>query len=359
MKPLFALLAAALLLVALPARAQTPSLAEAQTAYQDAEFDRALDLFAAIAHADGIDRGTREVALHHLSRLYIAKSLYDEARQALTELLSLPPPVAELDPDMEPPPLMNLYYEVRTEINKRGDDGASPYTVTSASPAVRTLAVMDFRNYAMSDHERYDPMQWGLSSMMIEQLSGATDLQLIDRENIQWLLQELDLQREPGRVDQATAVQMGRLLGAHAMVFGGLYVQGKNLRLSARVVKVETGEILLGESVEGREKDFFDLLGQLSHRVAQALNSTASTADLRPETETRSLDAMLSYSQGLSLLDQGDYRGAYEKFLEALRYDAGYAKAQLKIESLRPMLAAASTGEVLPASTGAQDGPGY
>lgn len=358
MKPLLALLTAALLLVALPAQAQTPSLDEARAAYQEAEFDRALDLFAAIAATEGIDRDTREVALRHLSRLYVAKSLYEEARQTLTELLTLPPPTAELDPDMEPPPLMNLYYEVRTDLNKRADAQASPYAVTPGGPALRTLAVMDFRNYAMSDHERYDPMQWGLSSMMIEQLSGATDLQLIDRENIQWLLRELDLQAEPGRVDQATAVQMGRLLGAHAMVFGGLYVQGKNLRLSARVVKVETGEILLGESVEGREKDFFELLNQLSLRVAQALNSTATTAALSPETETRSLDAMLSYSQGLAFLDQEDYRAAYEKFLEALQYDQNYTRAQLKIESLRPMLAAASLNEAVP-STGAQDGPGY
>ncbi|MDX1548823.1 MAG: CsgG/HfaB family protein [Rhodothermales bacterium] len=341
----------AALLPVRPAQAQYAPLDEARTAYQQGEFDRATDLFSELA--DVADPAVRKEALQHLGRLYVAQNMEDRAREALTELLDLQPPLIELDPDVEPPPLMTLYYEVRKNYGQRTAGEAASYTVPTADPGLRTLAVMDFRNYAMEDHERFDPMQWGLSSMMIEQLGGATDLKLVDRENLQWILGELDLQSDLSRVDQSTAVRMGRLLGAHAMVFGGIYLMGKTMRLSARVVKVETGEILLGESVEGRQKDFFELLEALSLKVSQALNSEVTETEIGSRTETRSLDAMLSYSQGLSALDQGDYRTAYEKFLEALDYDPSYARAKQKAQSLEPMLAAAAgrpsdTGGSLP-----------
>lgn len=54
--------------------------------------------------------------------------------------------------------------------------------------------------------------------------------------------------------------------------------------------------------------------------------------------ETRSLDAVLAYSQGLALLEEEKYQEAYDKFMQAVAYDPGYTRAQQKAESLRPML---------------------
>ncbi len=323
-----------LLLMLLPvatAQAQQTALDQAVAVYNNGDYAPAADLFSALAKDQAVDVEVRKEALEYLGRAYIARNLYDEARKAVSDLLELQPPLIELNPDVEPPPLMNLYYEVRGEIE-----------VPKADPGLRTVAVMDFRNYAFDDTERWDPMQWGFSSMMIEQLSGAIDLKLVDRENLQWILKELDLQKEPGRVDQNTAVNMGKLMGAHAMVFGGIYVNGNKMRLSARVVKVETSEILLGESVEGRSKDFYELLEKLSLKVARSLNSTLSETEVGARTETKNLDAMRAYSEGLDLLEKGDYRAAYEKFLEAQQFDPSYARARLKAESLKPVLAAAT-----------------
>ncbi|MFQ5570996.1 MAG: CsgG/HfaB family protein [Rhodothermales bacterium] len=313
-------------------RAQDESLKQAVSVYNTGDYSQAADLFSALAKDEAVDVEVRKEALRYLGRAYIARSLIDEARKAVTDLLDLQPPLIELDPDIEPPTLMNLYYEARGELE-----------VPKGDPGMHTLAVMDFRNYALDKHDQWDPMQWGFSSMMIEQLSGATDLKLVDRENLQWILGELDLQQDPSRVDQATAVRVGKVMGAHAMVFGGIYVTGRDMRLSARVVKVETSEILLGESVEGRVKNFYELMEKLSLKVAQSINSSLTQTDIGNRTETKSLDAMRSYSEGLKLLEGEKYLAAHEKFLEALEYDPSYRRAKLKADSLRPVLAAMGT----------------
>jgi TolB-like protein len=263
-----------MLLTVVVAQAQT--LDEAVAVYNNADYEKASTLFAAIAKDDLQTVETRKQALMYSGRAAIAQSEMDKARQAVTDLLELQPPLIELDPDVEAPPLMDIYYEVRGQME-----------VPKADPGMRTIAVMDFRNYALDEYERWNPMQWGLSSMMIEQLSGATDLKLVDRENLNYILKELDLQSAPGRVDQETAVRMGKLMGAHAMVFGGLYIIGKDMRLTARVVKVETGEILLGESVEGKYKDFSKLMEELSLKVAQSVNSDLTETEVGNRTETR------------------------------------------------------------------------
>jgi hypothetical protein len=107
----------ALLLIA-PATtlfAQKTTLDDAVNAYHEADFDKAITLFADLAGDDANSKGVRKEALQFLGRSYIAKRNEGQAREAMEELIELEPPIVELDPDIEPPPLMKLYYDVRKE----------------------------------------------------------------------------------------------------------------------------------------------------------------------------------------------------------------------------------------------------
>ncbi|HEX7071832.1 MAG TPA: CsgG/HfaB family protein [Rhodothermales bacterium] len=318
------------------AHAQDVTFESATAAYQSADFDRAIEQFSTLAADQSLDRTVRREVFQYLGRSYIAKNLTEKAREVVLDLLELEPPLVELDPDIEPRPLMRIYYDARKQLE--GD-----YTVERADPAMRTLAVMDFTNSSVTDKETYDPLQQGLATIMIHNLSGATDLKVVERERIQWLLEEQALQRSD-MVDQQTAVQAGKLLGAHAVLFGGFIVNGRDMWINARLVDVETGEILLTEQVTTRSRDFFEGVEQLSLQVAQAVNADLKEADLGSRTETRSLDAQMSYWEGLGLLDKGQYRAAYEKFLESMEYDPNFTRARLKAASVEPILASESAG---------------
>ena len=313
--------------------AQNAELEKAIDTYQSADFDGAITLLADLAGDDTGDKQVRKQALQYLGRAYVAKRMEDEARAAMHELLELEPPLVELDPDVESPPLMNLYYEVRREFE--GD-----YTVERADPGLQTLAIIDFNNNSITeDQAQLEPLGRGLSSLMISFFSGSTDLKVVERERLQWLLSELDLQQNRERVDQETAVRAGKLLGATAVLLGDfMKMDRRSMVINVRLVKVETGEVLMTEQVRGRPDRFYEMAEELSLKVSQSINAHLEKTNLGARDDTKSLDAMLSYSEGLALLEEKDYRAAYEKFLEALDYDPTYKRAQLKAESIRPLL---------------------
>ncbi|MCH8247661.1 MAG: hypothetical protein IH951_14825, partial [Bacteroidetes bacterium] len=276
-------------------------------------------------------RDHRLTSYQYLGRAYVAKHMEDEARSAIQSLMDLEPPILEFNPDAESPPLMNLYYEIRTE-----RDG---YAVHKENDRIQTIAIVDFTNGSIgTDAAQYNPLRLGLASMMINFLGSAVDLKVVERERLNWLLNELDLQQDPDRVDQETAVLVGKLLGAQSVLIGSFIVNGREMYLGTRLVKVETGEVLLGEQLFGKQKDLFELVQNLSLQTARAINVGLEESDLGAIDETRSLDAIMSYSEGLALLEQASYQAAYNKFVEALDYDPSYARAELKAASLRPML---------------------
>lgn len=313
--------------------AQDAALDDAVTKYQSADFDGAIEIFANLAGDDTEDKQVRKQALQYLGRAYVAKRMDDEARAAIHELLELEPPLVELDPDVESPPFMNLYYDVRREFE--GD-----YTVERRDPGLRTIAIIDFNNNSItSDQAQIEPLGRGLSSLMINQLSGSTDLKVVERERLQWLLDELDLQSDRERVDQETAVRAGKMLGATSVLLGDfMKMDRRSMIINIRVVKVETGEVLMTEQVRGRPDSFYEMAEDLSLKVSKGINAHLETTNLGVRNDTKSLDAMLSYSDGLALLEEKDYRAAYEKFLEALEYDPDYTRAQLKADSIKPLL---------------------
>ena len=314
------------------ARAQDRELATAVARYEAAEFAAAADLFVALVERPATSPRVRRQALEYLGRAYIAERRYDEARAALDRLLGLEPPLIELDPEIEHPDLLRLYYEARRDL------GAG-YGVERADRGLTTLAVMDFTNSSVDRREDFEPLRQGFASMMGHYLRGATDLKVIERERIRWLLDELELQTESGAVDPETAVRAGKLLGATGVLFGAFTAHNGRLWLSARMVKVETGEVLLSEQAFGDPDGFFELVESLSGQVVEAVDATLSREDLGARRETDSLEAMLAFSEGLALAEQGDWPAAAARYQAALAHDPDYARAQTRLDALQPLVA--------------------
>ena len=299
--------------------------------YSDANFDKAIEILAVLANDNTLDKSDKKAVLLSLGRAYVAKGLKDKASRAIGDLLDLEPPVIEPDPDAECPPLMKIYYEARKM--KTG----SP-AVERPDPGIKTIAILDFKNRSVDDKEKFDPMEKGFAELLINQLSGSIKLKVVERERIQWIMDEIGMENDPGKFDAGSAVRVGKLLGVHSILLGSFIKVKDQMKLLSRMVKVETGEILATDEQGGDADEFFELTQKLGEKVAKHLDVALSAAELQQGTETKSLDAMLSYSEGLVLVEKGDYKKAYDKFQEALSLDSGYEKARKKAESLKPLI---------------------
>jgi TolB-like protein len=192
----------------------------------------------------------------------------------------------------------------------------------------KTLAILPFENNSVTDPEYYDPLSNGLAAMLITDLTNhVSTLKLIERDKIQTLLKEIALS-QTGGIDKLTAIRAGKILGAQTTTFGSFMVLGKQVRIDARIVKVETSEVLMAESILGLSDNFIRLEKELAAKVAKSLNST-----FKPKTETSASDinAALYFSKGLAAYDHGDVAEAKRMFEKSVELDAAYKE---QVESI-------------------------
>lgn len=305
-------------------------LKQAENYYKSAQFDNAIEILNTLSGDASVNEDIQKDALRFLGRAYTAKGLYEEAKTAILKLLELEPPMVMFNPDYEPPVFMKLYYESRKEFT-------GSYEVERPDPGMKTIAIIDFKNRSIDKKEQYDPMERGFADLTINRLSNSINLKVVERERIQWILDEIKLQDQ---YNMEGAVRMGKQLGVQTVLMGSFIIVKNEIWLGARLVKVETSEILFTDEIKGKLDDFFELVDGLSNKIAEkidvVLKKQEDVGEVVPEAP--SLDAVMAYSIGLSFLEKEDYKNAYAKFQEALKFDPNYEKAQLRAQTIAPLL---------------------
>src|SRR6185437_1853125 len=104
---------------------------------------------------------------------------------------------------------------------------AHPLHAQAPTDTRPTVAVMFFTDGAIGkEHETLAPLSGGIADMLITDLSVNEKIRVVERDNLKKLMDEQNLSAG-GRVDQETAVKVGKLLGVHHMIFGGFVTDGR------------------------------------------------------------------------------------------------------------------------------------
>lgn len=117
--------------------------------------------------------------------------------------------------------------------------------------------------------------------MLFASLAGQPGIFLVDRENMNQLLAEQELNLS-GMVGTADAIAIGQLVGARILVTGSVMEVDRSFYLVARIIGTETSRVL-GDSVKGKPTDALpDLVEQLARKVAQTLTERAGELIAKP-----------------------------------------------------------------------------
>jgi TolB-like protein len=220
----------------------------------------------------------------------------------------------------------------------------SDSTALRARPSVpaptpkTTLAVLYFDNNTGS--KDYDALGKGMASMMITDLAGVQQLQVVEREHMQEILAEMDRQHTK-YFDSTTAVKAGKLVGAEYVVAGSVAALQPQIRLDTRVIRVQTGEVVRAEKVIGQEDKFFELQQKLSKQLIDGLSLSLTPAEkqtFEKRQETNRIDrlsTMVGYSQSVALFDVGDYGGALEKMVPVVRAAPGSMMVTMTYDEIK------------------------
>jgi curli biogenesis system outer membrane secretion channel CsgG len=260
-----------------------------------------------------------------------------------------------------------------------------PKRPSSANSGKMTLGIMYFDNNTLSkDHDSLDRLRMGIVGALITELSKVQNLIVVEREKIDDLRKEIEMQWQGDGFDQQTVQKFGKLLGAQTLCFGQFMDKpevwdsggcsipfwrkgtGKDeIRIDARIVVVETGAVLKAEEVTGPKQELFKIIKLLGVEIADQLNTNLGVnitqVDrklIKQEDTSYSTISMIKYEEARDTQIQAEvvledaskledtlreakeleaqrlFEDAKRKYEEALSISPNYSEAKKAIERL-------------------------
>ena len=185
----------------------------------------------------------------------------------------------------------------------------------------------------MGSNQDLAPVGRGLTQLMITDLAKVSRLRLLEREQVQTLVDEMAL-TDAGKVDPANGARSGRMLRASRVLQGSVQdVPGQSqIKLDAAMVNSTNAAVVASGTASDQLQQLFAMQKQVLLAVIQQMGITLSPAEQRALSErpTADLQAFLAFSRGLEAEDRGDWKGAEAGYSAAVARDPNFRAAKDK-----------------------------
>jgi curli biogenesis system outer membrane secretion channel CsgG len=200
------------------------------------------------------------------------------------------------------------------------------------------IAVFPFTNGGAFGRNPEDlaALEVGIQQMLLTELQQNPALRIVERSLIRHMLDEQNL-GTAGRVDAATAAQVGRLVGARYAITGVFMDLNGNFRLDGRIVNVETGEVLRAVRIENQHREnLYRLLVDLAQQIMAGVELpplAAATQQARRERRVPD-EATDLYSRAVFNAENGRKTQAIELYREIVARFPDYTEAREELRQL-------------------------
>jgi TolB-like protein len=213
----------------------------------------------------------------------------------------------------------------------------APAMAQDSRPGVAVLPFENGGSYGR-DREDLEALRRGIAGILISELATRPAIRLVDRAETQRLLDEQNLAAS-GRVDAATAARVGRLVGARYMIAGTFLDLYGDFRIDARLIDVETGEIVNVVRSDPSLKDrrqLYAMIQSVAERIATEARFPAAGADAGTRSAREiPTEAVTFYSRALLYEDRGDRAKATEFYERALQLFPAFTEATEGLRKVR------------------------
>ena len=195
-----------------------------------------------------------------------------------------------------------------------------------------TVAVMDFTGFMLGEAGNSVNLGKAFSSMLVTEFSGRPGMRVIERQRLQDLLTEQKLALS-GRVDDATAVKVGKLLGAQYVFQGAVTSLGDQLRVDMHATDVETSKVLLAMKKSDKTTNLLDVVVSIADDFSKKLNLTPPSE--RPAAQAIPVKATIEFSRAVDFEDKGDTAQAIEHYQKTLEIYPDHRDAKAALARLQ------------------------
>ena len=212
------------------------------------------------------------------------------------------------------------------------------WCLAGSARAERSVAVLPLD--AAAGSESYAGLGRALAGMLVSDLSRAQGLRLVERQRLDALLAEITLS-ESGYLDPDTAQQLGQGVGAELVVLGSWSVVDTAFLMDARVVEVQSGDILSAVDAQGTVADFVSVEKEVVEELLGVLAvelSGAARRQVYAAAPTEDFEAFRVYGEGLDHAFEGRLDEARAAFEAALERDPAFEEARAEVAALASLL---------------------
>jgi len=203
------------------------------------------------------------------------------------------------------------------------DLASAPATRSVPRPVVPSavpdaIAVVDFTNVSGDTDSAW--LSAGIAETVTGDLRALGRFRVVDRGRV----------AEAARYSKGSFQQIATAVDARFVVVGSFQRHGDRIRITARIVDVDSGEALADAKIDGPLADIFELQDQVAAQFSKELGmSSAALARKATSSETPSLEAYRAFTEGwlqLETLDTRQIPGAIASFERAIQKDPRYAQ---------------------------------
>ena len=226
--------------------------------------------------------------------------------------------------DKDPQTRLSELREVRAECDRLRSGSVSVVSETGSL----TVGVAGFIN--ITRHPEDEWLGTGLLETVTAALQEIEGLEVWARDRLRETLRRLGAETTELRPEDA--VEVGRATGARWVLAGGFQRLGEQVRVTARVVEVETGKVVRAVKRDGRMEDIFALQDLVVSDLMAGLRRSVSDAGEGETTQV--VAAYQALSVGLLNMRADTYESierAILLFERAVALDPRYLRAQLEL----------------------------
>lgn len=135
------------------------------------------------------------------------------------------------------------------------------------------VVVFTFQNGALGPaHAEFDNISTAVQDLLITDMASNAKIRLVDRSHIAEIQNEQNMVKG-GLIDPATAIRLGKMMGAQYAVTGG-WISDKSggAVLTGRTIDIETSQIGNAQKIEGKADNVLAMISDLSTRLNSNLN---------------------------------------------------------------------------------------
>lgn len=159
-----------------------------------------------------------------------------------------------------------------------------PNKIAAISPQITRIAVFPFKDSRTNKYsiDKFRIPSLELQEKIIARLSSNPRYQIIERQELENLLKEQKLQIS-GAVENETAINLGKVLGAQAILMGSINQYGRHwfrlpfvkTLITFRLVEIESARVICSKEIEANNVNMIYPFNNLSSSLNQSADAIA------------------------------------------------------------------------------------